>query len=194
MEGRLRWKDGAGGRGLEGAVVWLQGYSEAPPTETPKLVQKDKRFQPEILAIVAGQSVAFPNDDAVLHNVFSVSKARPFDLGKFRRGTSKSVEFDKTGMVEVFCDIHESMTATLLVLPNRAFGRAAADGSFALKGARPGTWTLRVWHRGAEPASLPVTVEAGKAVSVELELAPSAAAQAPHLDKYGRPYRARGQY
>ena len=97
-------------------------------------------------------------------------------------------------VVDVYCDIHESMFATLLVLPNRAFAVTGADGRFRIEGVRPGEYTLFAWHRRGPPAKVEhVKVEAGKPTTVPLALSETLLEE-PHLDKYGRPYKARGGY
>src|SRR5262245_2083538 len=102
-----------------GVTVWAIGFGEPPPPDVPELRQRGRQFQPPVLAITAGQSVSFPNGDPFFHNVFSLSAARRFDLGQFRQGESKEKAFPKPGVVEIYCNIHPEMAATLLVMPNR---------------------------------------------------------------------------
>lgn len=113
---------------------------------TPKLAQKDQTFVPRVVAIAAGSAVDFPNMDPIYHNVFSLSPARRFDLGKYRQGSSRRVEFRKPGLVNVFCEIHSDMAAYILVLPNHAFTRPSATGEFQLPDLPPGSYRMHVWH------------------------------------------------
>lgn len=191
----MRWREpgqaaDAGAAPLE-AVVYLTGFEQDPPKEVPVIAQRDKTFLPELLVIVAGQSVRFTNEDDFLHNVFSTSKARPFDLGKPGPGEAREVRFSRPGVVELYCNIHESMSATLLVLPNRAFARVDARGRFRITGIPDGTWSLFAWGPRLVPYRTTVTVKDGTAVEVTLPVSPRLF-QPSHLDKFGRVYRNRG--
>ena len=79
------------------------------PTKGATLRQHDERFLPHVLPVVRGTTVAFPNDDPLFHNVFSLSRAKSFDLGRYPRGAARSVTFDRAGIVQVFCHIHSDM-------------------------------------------------------------------------------------
>jgi plastocyanin len=135
----------------------------APP---PKLAQKDQMFAPRVVAIAVGSAVDFPNMDPIYHNVFSASPVRRFDLGKYPKGNSRRVEFRKTGLVNVYCDIHSNMEAFILVTPNHAFARPSAAGEFALPDLPPGSYQLRVWHPDLGEQKLAIEVPAsGDAVA-----------------------------
>lgn len=112
----------------------------------PRLAQKDQAFVPRVLAIAVGTRVDFPNLDPIYHNVFSLSPPRRFDLGKYPRGQSRTVVFPRPGLVQVFCDIHSTMAAFVLVLPHHAYTQPSADGAWALDGLPPGRYELRAWH------------------------------------------------
>ncbi|HSP79692.1 MAG TPA: hypothetical protein VLQ93_14235, partial [Myxococcaceae bacterium] len=140
--------------------------------------------------IVAGQKVEFSNEDLVVHNVFSRSRAGKFDAGKNRRGESYTHRFRKTGIVDVYCDIHEEMQAALMVVPNRAFAVTDAQGRFVLQGVPAGTHPLFAVLRRAEhsdSARAEVTVEAGRESQVVVELHETPGDE-PHLDRTGRKY------
>jgi plastocyanin len=175
-------------------LVYLVGFEEPPASATPRIVQKDRQFSPDLVAITAGQSVAFPNSDSILHNVFSPTPARRFDLGSYRRGESKSRVFPKPGVVDVFCNIHPSMSATIVVLPNRRFVLADGKGGFAIDGIPPGTWTIFAYSRRARtPVSTKVTVRASAATEVALTLE-EVVRDFSHKNKYGETYRDPEQY
>lgn len=127
---------------VEQAPASVPGEDDPPPT----LAQKDQMFVPRVLAIAAGTSVGFPNLDPIFHNVFSLSPVRRFDLGRYPRGHSKQVVFTRPGLVNVYCDIHSSMAAFILVLPHHVFTRPDAQGAFALPELPAGHYVLHVWH------------------------------------------------
>lgn len=179
-----------------GVVVYLTGYTEEPPAEVAKMSQRDKTFFPSVLPIVAGQKVEFSNRDVVLHNVFSRSVARRFDAGKNRPGEAYVETFKKTGIIDVYCDIHEQMVATVVVVPNRAFAVTDKDGRFELRGVPPGRHPLFAVHRRDEKSNIArveVVVESGATATATLELTESRTDDA-HLDKHGKKYGPRPDY
>jgi plastocyanin len=174
-------------------VVYLVGFTQPAPAEVPRIAQKNKTFIPDVLPIVVGQTVEFTNDDDIIHNVFSTSKARTFDLGKPRAGESRRVKFDQTGLVDVYCDIHEQMVATVLVLPNRAFAVTGPDGRFTINGIPPGHYSLFAWSRFADPVRVEVEIRSDQASEANLELTETKF-NLTHLGKYGQPYRKQPSY
>jgi plastocyanin len=137
----------------------------------PRLDQRNETFVPHVLAIVAGTTVDFPNSDRTYHNVFSLSKTKTFDLGRYAVGRSKSIRFDRPGIVRVFCDIHSHMSAFILVFAHRYFSVSEPDGSYRLENVPPGTYTVVAWHEAAALESRRVVVpDAGGEVEVNFAL------------------------
>ena len=132
------------------AVVFLDELEHptrfAVPTQHAAIRQTNKRFDPEVLPILVGTTVDFPNDDTIFHNVFSLSKARPFDLGIYAQGTSRSVTFSQPGLVKVYCNIHPQMIAYILVLSNPHFTATDLQGRFVLPDVPLGEATVRSWY------------------------------------------------
>ena len=129
-------------------VVWLEGGSAAPAAPaTVVMNQRNARFEPELLVIPVGSSVQFPNADPIFHNVFSLSKAESFDLGYYPRGKSRTVKFDHSGIVQVYCHLHASMYAAIVVTSSPWFGKPAADGSFSFTNVPAGHYRVMAWHR-----------------------------------------------
>lgn len=173
-------------------IVYVVGAAE-PKVAGPKvkIEQKGRKFVPDLVAITVGDTITFPNIDPFLHNVFSQSGTRKFDLGSFKKGDTKDKEFPSPGVVDVYCNIHPEMAATILVLPNRHHTRTGPDGKFTLEGVPPGEWTLFAYtRRAAKPVSAKVSVTAGADTTIEIAL--QRGAEPPHLNKYGEKYRPEG--
>ena len=137
---------------LRPAVVYLdtapRGAFEPDESARATMKQQDETFVPHVLAITVGTMVDFPNADLTFHNVFSLSKAKSFDLGRYARGMSKAVRFDRPGVVQVFCDIHSHMRAFILVFAHRFFAVTDASGRYAISGVPPGSYSLAAWYEG----------------------------------------------
>ncbi|HEY7057172.1 MAG TPA: hypothetical protein VH458_11640 [Vicinamibacterales bacterium] len=128
-----------------------------------RMDQRNEAFVPHVLAIVAGTTVDFPNNDKTYHNVFSLSKARSFDLGRYAAGHSKPVRFDEPGIVRVFCEIHSHMSAFILVFAHRYFALTDDEGRYRLGNVPPGTYTVKVWNETVhgDPPKRTVTMPEG---------------------------------
>jgi plastocyanin len=136
-----------------------------------KLDQRNEAFVPHVLAIVAGTTVDFPNNDKTYHNVFSLSSAKPFDLGRYAVGRSKSIRFDRPGIVRVFCDIHSHMSAFILVFAHRHFAITDDEGRYRIDNVPPGTYTVVAWNESAPTESRRVVVgDAGAEVEANFAL------------------------
>jgi plastocyanin len=147
------------------AVVFLEtaprGAFEVPLPGRAVLDQRNETFVPHVLAVAVGTTVDFPNSDRVFHNVFSLSKVKRFDLGRYPRGASRSVRFDRPGMVRVFCEIHSHMSAFVLVFAHRFFDKTDESGRYRIEDVPPGTYTLAVWNEGEVRSTRKVRVPAG---------------------------------
>jgi plastocyanin len=191
ITGKVTVTESDGTPAAANVVVYVTGFTEPrdPAAPVPQIEQKDRQFVPDLVAITVGEDVTFPNGDPFLHNVFSQSAARRFDLGSFRKGDAKTKDFPNAGVVDVYCNIHPEMAATILVLPNRRHTRANADGTYKLDGVPPGTWTLFAYTRRAvKPTSARVTVVAGQSSTIDLAVVRGA--EPEHPNKYGEHYRA----
>jgi plastocyanin len=135
-----------------------------------RMDQRHEAFVPHVLAIVAGTTVDFPNNDVTFHNVFSLSKARTFDLGRYPAGRSKSVRFDQPGIVRVFCDIHSHMSAFILVFAHRYFAMTDDEGRYRLENVPPGKYTVVAWNETAPSQSRTIVVSEGGTVTADFTL------------------------
>ncbi len=141
-----------------------------PPSTVAQIGQRNRRFEKEVLVIPAGSSVSFPNGDPIFHNVFSLSKAKAFDLGYYPQGQTRTVRFEKPGPVQVFCHLHTNMSAAILVVPNQLFAQPTSDGAFRIPGVPPGKHLVRLWHRSAGFLQQEVEVPAEGSVNVSFNL------------------------
>ena len=148
----------------EKAVVYLESVpgKYSPSGAHPVLDQRDMVFRPLVLPILAGTTVDFPNSDPLFHNVFSLSQAKEFDLGRYPKGQKKSVTFDRPGIVSVYCEIHSYMFATILVLENPYFTVPDEDGTYSLKNIPAGNYKLSFWFGRKKVETRSVTVSAGE--------------------------------
>jgi plastocyanin len=144
--------------------------SSAETHKRATIAQSDERFAPHVVAVLQGATVDFPNEDDVYHNVFSLSSAKTFDLGRYPRGTSRSVTFQKPGTVQVFCHIHSDMSAVVLVLDNPFFATPETNGRFALNDVPPGDYTIVAWHERVKPISRHVHVTSAGTSSINFNI------------------------
>lgn len=140
----------------------------ALPSENPVLDQRNEQFIPYILPVLVGTNVDFPNNDRIYHNVFSFSRAKTFDLGKYPTKTKKTVTFDKEGIVSIFCEIHSHMNAFIVVLPNSYFSVIRADGRFEIPNIPPGNYTLKVFAGRGEEIERKISVKESEFTQIEL--------------------------
>lgn len=181
-----------------GAVVWIPGSKRpvakgpaAPPSilpSAPRIASKSKRFEPRIAAVPVGSTVDFPNFDRIFHNVFSLSEKAKFDLGLYKKGTSKPVTFENPGLVRIYCNIHPQMAAYLMVVDGEIFGVAGTDGVVVLSGVAPGRQPVKVWDEKGGESMTTVEVISGTTVPLAILLDGSSWRDVPHTNKYGKEY------
>ena len=171
----------------ENILVYL---TQAPPRAADlskvKFVmdQRNLEFVPHVLPILVGATVDFPNNDKVNHNVFSMSRTKKFNLGSYPAGESKSVVFDKPGIVELRCDVHAEMAAYILVMKNPYFAVTDKQGHFeipdsntleqtglsSLKDLAPGKYFVKTWHEKLKTQKQAVVVPENGDVTIQLDL------------------------
>ena len=157
---------------IHNIVVYLDqadGASQVDITgPNPAIRQEGETFIPHVLPIVKGTTVDFPNLDPIFHNVFSLSGAKSFDLGRYPQGSSRSVTFGQSGVVPVFCHLHSHMSAIILVLDNPYFAVPDADGRYRIGNIPPGTYTLTGWHERSDSTRQQVTLQPGETVEFDI--------------------------
>jgi len=147
-------------------AIYLEGQFQTQPA-TAVLEQKNRQFVTDTLVVPAGSTVSFPNRDPIFHNVFSLSKPKTFDLGNYPKDHTRTVSFDRPGVVFVNCRLHPNMSAAIVVAPNQWCTKADAAGRFALPDVPPGSYTIVAWHRAAGFFRQPVKVGTDRASPVE---------------------------
>lgn len=156
---------------LRHVVVYVK---DAPKTAAPpmraEIRQRNENFVPRVVAITVGSTVDFPNDDPIYHNVFSLSRTKTFDLGRFPKGKSRGERFDKPGVVKVFCQIHSHMSATVMVFDHPWFAVPDEQGNFDLSGVPAGMRQVTAWHERLGDTTLPVRVEPGRPATIDFVL------------------------
>lgn len=184
----LTEKGGKKATDLSDVVIYVEGSKAKPKPAKEVLTMKSKTFAPHVLAIGTGTTVEFPNEDPILHNVFSLS-GEGFDLGLYKRPKSGSKTFDKPGVYTVYCNIHPQMSATVVVRDNPYFTTAARDGSFRLAGLPAGDYKIIAYHeRAGEGAPVAVKVAATGEATVNLSLDATSYKRVAHKNKFGKEY------
>ena len=141
-------------------VVWLTPMDAQPashpasPARVPQIVQRNKTFEPHVLAIQMGSVVQFPNQDPFLHNVFSLFDGKRFDLGFYEAGSSRAVRFDRAGVSFLFCNIHPEMSAVIVAVPTAYFDVSDRQGRVTLAHVPSGRYRMEVWYEHNEAEGL----------------------------------------
>jgi plastocyanin len=171
-----------------GVVVYLE-KAAGGARHAPKVMvrQHEKTFLPRVSAVEVGATVDFPNEDRIFHNVFSLSQAAKFDLGLYKSGASKSVTFTRPGVIDVYCNIHPEMAATIKVIDSGVFAVTGADGRFRLDDVPDGSYPLVAWQRDGDEVRTTVIVRGGQTATTNVTLTARKTVER-HLRKDGTPY------
>jgi plastocyanin len=157
-------------------VVYLEGQFPAAVTNTAppraELWQRGMQFRPALLPVRVGTRVAFPNGDDFYHNVFSYSKTKRFDLGRYRKEDAPPPVqvFDKPGVVKLYCEIHQHMRGVILVLDTPYFTPTLTNGAYRLENLPAGKYQLKAWADERRSASKPVSLTAGQTLHIDFDL------------------------
>ena len=156
---------------LRHVVVYVKDAPKTAVTPTrAEIHQHNENFVPRVVAVTVGSTVEFPNDDPIYHNVFSLSRTKTFDLGRFPQGKSRGERFDKPGVVKVFCQIHSHMSATVMVFDHPWFAIPDERGMFDLSGVPPGTHEITAWHERLGDTTMQLRVEPGRPATIDFVL------------------------
>jgi len=187
-------KDGKPAQDADEAVVWVEGPKlRARPTGST-VAMKSKAFVPRVTVVTVGGKVEFPNQDAIFHNVFSVSGENRFDLELYKKPKSAFKVFEQPGVVRIYCNIHPQMSGFVLVRDNPFWARVGADGKFSVPDVPAGTWVVKAWHERSGESAQSVEVGEAGVVEASFTLDASKFKRAPHKNKFGKDYAAGEKY
>ena len=157
------------------AVVSVEGIRQegAKSTWPKKAVvdQRDMKFVPRVLAVVAGTTVEFPNNDNTWHNVYSASETKNFNLGLYAPKQSRNTVFDKPGVVKILCNVHPQMEAFIVVKPHPFFAVTEKSGNYQVGSVPLGKYVLEVWHPDFGTRKIPFElVREGQVLALDVDL------------------------
>lgn len=195
MSGRVQL---SASKDCAGVVVWLEplaGHPPETPTRTLSMAHHHKTFVPHVLALRAGSKVQFPNLDPFFHNAFSNYDGELFDVGLHAPGTVREVTFHRPGIVRIFCNIHPTMSAVVVVLDTPWFAISNPQGSFRIDNLPAGEYRLKVFSERALPEALEglerqITVGTGDLAVPDLAVSEAGYVVTPHKNKFGNDYPA----
>jgi plastocyanin len=181
---------------LSGVIVWLAPTDAVPRHVTAtrvRMIQKNKRFEPHVLAIEVGATVDFPNFDPIFHSAFSNFSGQIFDLSLYPPGTTRSINFHRPGVVRVFCNIHPTMSAIIAVLDSPYFAVTDKRGAYTISNVPAGRYHLHVIHERATSQTLnsltrTVDVSEPEVALPLITVSESGYLPVPHKNKYGLDY------
>ena len=157
------------------AVASIEGIRQegAKPTELKKAVmdQREMKFVPRVLAVRAGTTVEFPNNDKTWHNVYSASETKNFNLGLYAPKQSRNTVFDKPGVVKILCNVHPQMEAFIVVKPHPFFAVTEKSGNYQVGSVPLGKYVLEVWHPDFGTRKIPFElVREGQVLALDVDL------------------------
>lgn len=198
LAGSVRLVDDRGREVVRAAgtgVAWFEpdGRFQAATPGEYEVNTSRKRFEPRVTVVPRGSTVGFPNQDPILHNVFSVSEGNSFDLGLLPKGPGEKQRFENSGVVRVFCNVHHSMVAYVVVVDTPFHTVVDGNGRFVLRDLPEGPGTLTVWHERGEPVQRRLDPGlADEPLSFSIQATRPLVPQ--HLNKLGKPYSRRDRY
>lgn len=173
-------------------LVWLDAVGRAPRKPAAQFIMttRSKTFLPHVLAVPAGSSVSFPNEDPIAHNLFSLTSGHTFDLGLYRRGPGKTHKFETPGVVNVYCNVHPNMSAVVHVMSSPYYGFADANGNYSFE-VPAGKYRLTAWNEQGGSASSDIEVKTDGTVSGNtlLNIDGRNFRLVQHKNKFGKTYQ-----
>ena len=148
---------------IRDAVVYAVPEGRALPLarKTAVMDQKNRMFIPHVLAVQTGTAVRFPNSDDIRHHVYSFSPAKPFQLPLYKGTPANPVLFDRAGVVTLGCNIHDQMSAFIVIVDTPYFERTGGDGRATLRDVDPGKYVVHVWYPDMREEPRPASITVG---------------------------------
>ena len=198
VSGRVELSNASGVAEADGSgvVVWLEPVSGSVPDTPPmtaRIAHRKKTFVPHVVAVRTGSKVSFPNLDPFFHNAFSNYDGQPLDVGLRPPHSSPEVVFTRPGIVRLFCNIHPTMSAVIVVLKTPFFAVTGNDGAFSIPSVPAGTYRLEVFHERCLPAVLKelqrqISVASDDMMVPHITISEAGYLPPPHKNKYGKDY------
>jgi len=168
------------GRGVADVVATFKPSSGVAPgwrwSGPREMAQEHIAFLPHILLTAVGSEVTFPNHDHVRHHVYSFSPAKRFELKLYGQEQSRTVLFDKPGVVALGCNIHDRMSGFIIVLDTPYAGKSDAAGHLFLDGLPEGPGALTLWQERLKAPqnqiTQPITVKGAAQQTITLDVKP----------------------
>lgn len=178
-------------------LVWLEATGRAPkrPGSTFSMTTRSKTLLPHVLAVPAGSTISFPNEDPITHNLFSLTPGNTFDLGLYRKGAGKAHKFEAPGVVNVYCNVHPNMSAVVHVMATPYYGFTDANGDYSFD-VPAGKYRVLAWNEQGGSATSDIDVKAdGKVTGATLLTIDGRNTRAvQHKNKFGQTYKAPKDY
>lgn len=177
MNETLIWLDPAGGKPLK------------KPGAAFTVTTRTKTFLPHVVAVPAGSTVSFPNEDPIAHNLFSLTPGNTFDLGLYRRGPGKPHTFSAPGVVNIYCNVHPNMSAVVHVMSTPYYGFTDANGNYSFD-VPPGKYRVTAWNEQGGTVAADIDVGAAGIPNAPLLTIDSRNfRQVQHKNKFGQTYK-----
>jgi plastocyanin len=162
------------GGGLANVYVYikegLEGQSFAIPSTPVVLGQKGCRYEPHVLALMAGQTLRIENSDPTMHNIHaqpSEASNPEWNLSQAPKAASIDKTFhDPEVMMPIKCNQHPWMKAYVNVAANPFYAVTDVQGNFEIAGLPPGDYTIAAVHEalGEQTQKISVGMKESKTV------------------------------
>lgn len=174
-------------------LVWLEPAAKTwkKPPATLSMTTRSKTFLPHVMAVPAGSTITFPNEDPIAHNLFSLTPGNTFDLGLYRRGAGKTHKFEAPGTVNIYCNVHPNMSAVVHVMNTPFYGFADANGNYSFD-VPAGKYRVTAWNEQggtSAPSELEVKADGTVAGATLLTIDGRNFRVTQHKNKFGQTYR-----
>jgi len=173
-------------------LVWLDPAVKPykKPAAPFTMTTRSKTILPHVVAVPAGSAITFPNEDPIAHNLFSLSPGNTFDFGLYRKGAGKTHKFDTPGAVNVYCNVHPTMSAVVHVMSTPYYGFADPNGNYSFE-VPAGKYRLTAWNEqgGSAASDLEVKPDGTVAGTTLLTIDGRNFRLTQHKNKHGQTYR-----